>query len=95
MAHARKSDHGTDAACLYNIVDQIFVGNGVGYLGNAAYAIFLGQFVSFLICGAYLLKSKTFHISSGSFRLGFSLLRRIMTLESVGHNDMQRGCRTK
>lgn len=23
-------------SCLYNIVDQIFVGNGVGYLGNAA-----------------------------------------------------------
>lgn len=26
-------------ACLYNIVDQIFVGNGVGYLGNAATGI--------------------------------------------------------
>lgn len=23
-------------SCLYNIVDQFFVGNGVGYLGNAA-----------------------------------------------------------
>lgn len=23
-------------SCLYNIVDQIFVGNGIGYLGNAA-----------------------------------------------------------
>ena len=23
-------------SCLYNIVDQIFVGNGVGYLGNSA-----------------------------------------------------------
>lgn len=23
-------------SCLYNIVDQIFVGNGVGYLGNAS-----------------------------------------------------------
>ena len=23
-------------SCLYNIVDQIFIGNGVGYLGNAA-----------------------------------------------------------
>lgn len=23
-------------SCLYNIVDQIFVGNGLGYLGNAA-----------------------------------------------------------
>lgn len=26
-------------SCLYNIVDQIFVGNGVGYLGNAAVVI--------------------------------------------------------
>jgi len=26
-------------SCLYNIVDQIFVGNGVGYLGNAATGI--------------------------------------------------------
>lgn len=24
------------SSCLYNIVDQIFAGNGVGYLGNAA-----------------------------------------------------------
>lgn len=23
-------------SCLYNIIDQIFVGNGIGYLGNAA-----------------------------------------------------------
>lgn len=27
-------------SCLYNIVDQIFVGNGVGYLGNAATGVF-------------------------------------------------------
>lgn len=26
-------------SCLYNIVDQIFVGNGVGYLGNAAIGV--------------------------------------------------------
>mgnify|MGYP001034140923 CR=1 FL=1 len=26
-------------SCLYNLVDQIFVGNGVGYLGNAATGI--------------------------------------------------------
>ena len=26
-------------SCFYNIVDQIFVGNGVGYLGNAATGI--------------------------------------------------------
>lgn len=47
---------------------------------GAAYATILGQFVSFLICAAYLLKSKTFHISSGSFRMDFSLLKRIMAL---------------
>ena len=28
-------------SCLYNIVDQIFVGNGVGYLGNAATNVIL------------------------------------------------------
>ncbi|MDR3240257.1 MAG: MATE family efflux transporter [Clostridiales bacterium] len=26
-------------SCLYNIVDQIFIGNGIGYLGNAATGI--------------------------------------------------------
>ena len=26
-------------SCLYNIVDQIFVGQGIGYLGNAATGI--------------------------------------------------------
>lgn len=47
---------------------------------GAAYATILGQFVSFLICAAYLLKSKTFHISASSFRLDTSLLRPIMAL---------------
>ena len=47
---------------------------------GAAYATILGQFVSFLICAAYLLKSKTFHIFAGSFRLDFSLLKGIMAL---------------
>lgn len=47
---------------------------------GAAYATILGQFVSFLICAAYLLKSKTFHISASSFRLDASLLRPIMAL---------------
>lgn len=28
-------------SCLYNIVDQIFVGNGVGYLGNAATGVII------------------------------------------------------
>ena len=47
---------------------------------GAAYATILGQFVSFLICAAYLLRSKTFHISASSFRLDASLLRPIMAL---------------
>lgn len=47
---------------------------------GAAYATILGQFVSFLICAAYLGRSKTFKISMGSFRLNFPLLRQIMAL---------------
>lgn len=47
---------------------------------GAAYATILGQFVSFLICAAYLLKSKTFRISAGSFQLDFGLLKGIMAL---------------
>lgn len=56
----------------------IFVLN-MGIKG-AAYATILGQFVSFLICAAYLIKSKTFRISVGSFCLDFGLLKRIMAL---------------
>lgn len=47
---------------------------------GAAYATILGQFVSFVICAAYLTKSKTFRIGTGSFRLDSALLKRIMTL---------------
>lgn len=47
---------------------------------GAAYATILGQFVSFLICAAYLFKSKTFRISAGSFQLDFALLKGIMAL---------------
>lgn len=47
---------------------------------GAAYATILGQFVSFLLCAAYLAKSKTFRVSAGSFRLDFALLRHIMAL---------------
>lgn len=56
----------------------IFVLN-MGIKG-AAYATILGQFVSFLICAAYLVKSKTFRISVGSFCWDFGLLKRIMAL---------------
>ena len=31
-------------SCLYNIVDQIFVGNGVGYLGNAATGVIFSRY---------------------------------------------------
>lgn len=47
---------------------------------GAAYATILGQFASFLICVAYLLKSKTFRISVESFRLDFTQLKKIMVL---------------
>lgn len=52
---------------------------GMGIKG-AAYATVLGQFVSFAICGAYLFKSKTFHIVSDSFIPDIVLLKRIMAL---------------
>ena len=125
-------------SCLYNIVDQIFVGNGVGYLGNAATGVifpvtvigwgvplffgdgaaaalsvslgknetenihrsvgnsilcsFLGGLVIILIgygwgdgllrciCAAYLNRSKTFHVTWDSFRLDWTLLKRVMAL---------------
>ena len=38
---------------------------------GAAYATILGQFVSFLICAAYLTRSKAFRISRSSFRWNF------------------------
>lgn len=47
---------------------------------GAAYATILGQFVSFLICAAYLTKSRTFRISARSFRPDGTLLKHIMAL---------------
>ncbi len=47
---------------------------------GAAYATIIGQFVSFLICAAYLTRSKTFKISRGSFVPGASSLKRIASL---------------
>ena len=47
---------------------------------GAAYATILGQFVSFLICAAYLTRSKSFRISRASFRLDLRLLKQIMAL---------------
>ena len=47
---------------------------------GAAYATILGQLVSFLICTAYLTRSKSFRVSRSSFRLDFKLLKQIMAL---------------
>ncbi|HBA49594.1 MAG TPA: MATE family efflux transporter [Lachnospiraceae bacterium] len=47
---------------------------------GAAYATILGQFVSFLICAAYLAKSKTFRLKAVSFRPDLKQLKAIMAL---------------
>ena len=47
---------------------------------GAAWATILGQFVSFLICAAYLRYSKTFRVNIGSFRPSIALLKPIMAL---------------
>lgn len=47
---------------------------------GAAWATILGQFVSFLICAAYLTRSKTFRVSRASFRPDFTLLKQVMAL---------------
>lgn len=47
---------------------------------GAAYATILGQFVSFLICAAYLTRSKTFRIRRFSFRADRKLCRQVMAL---------------
>lgn len=49
-------------------------------INGAAYATILGQFVSFLICAAYLTRSKSFRISVSSFRPAPALLKQIMAL---------------
>lgn len=47
---------------------------------GAAYATILSQFVSFIICAAYLTRSKTFKISRSSFRPNLILLKRVAAL---------------
>ena len=47
---------------------------------GAAYATILGQFVSFLICAAYLRHPKTFRVGAGSFRPSMALLKPVMAL---------------
>ncbi len=53
---------------------------GLGIRG-AAYATILGQFVSFVICGAYLRKSRSFKISRASFVPDLALLKQVMAIE--------------
>lgn len=52
---------------------------GLGIRG-AAYATILGQFVSFVICVAYLRKSRSFKISRASFVPDLALLKQVMAL---------------
>ncbi|MEH2933179.1 MATE family efflux transporter [Acutalibacter sp. JLR.KK004] len=47
---------------------------------GAVWATILGQFVSFLICAAYLARSKSFRIGGGSFRPNGKILRQVMAL---------------
>lgn len=49
-------------------------------ISGAAIATIVGQFVSFVICAAYLGKSKTFRISADSFRVDARLLKRVISL---------------
>ncbi|MCD8056422.1 MAG: cytidylate kinase family protein [Clostridiales bacterium] len=69
------------AGAIINIVGDpvaIFVLD-LGIKG-AAYATIIGQFVSFLICAAYLTRSKTFKISRTSFIPSAASLKRIASL---------------
>ncbi len=47
---------------------------------GAAWATILGQFVSFLVCTAYLRHPKTFRVVAGSFRPSLALLKPVMAL---------------
>ncbi len=47
---------------------------------GAAYATIIGQFVSFVICACYLVRSKTFKIKLASFVPDFKILLKIMAL---------------
>ena len=69
------------AGAVFNIIgDPIAIfALDLGIRG-AAYATILGQFLSFVICALYLVRSKTFRIQVGSFLPDFSLLGRILAL---------------
>lgn len=66
---------------IINIIGDpiaIFVLN-MGIKG-AAWATILGQFVSFIICAAYLGRSKTFRVKASSFKPSATLLKPVMAL---------------
>lgn len=65
-------------AILNIIGDPIFI-SFMG-IGGAAVATILGQFVSFLMCAAYLFRSKNFRVSGKSFIPQGKLLGKIMAL---------------
>ena len=47
---------------------------------GAAWATIIGQFISFIICAAYLGRAKTFQLSAGSFKPSAALLKPVMAL---------------
>ena len=63
-------------SCLYNIVDQIFVGNGVGYLGNAA----TGVIFPITVIGAPSIGAKQCNFLAPKFRFAGSEHRLKLTL---------------
>ncbi len=70
---------------IFNIIGDpvaIFVLD-MGIKG-AAWATVIGQFISFLICAAYLRHPKTFKISLSSFKPRVSLLKPVMALGTSG-----------
>lgn len=97
-------------SCLYNIVDQIFVGNGVGYLGNAATGVIfpitvIGWGVSLLFgdgAAADLSVSygknetQDIHTSVGNSMLGSFLCGSIyMRLRSIGSEKLWKCMETR
>lgn len=69
------------AGAIINIIGDpvaIFVLD-MGIKG-AAWATILGQFVSFVICAAYLGRSKTFRVKASSFKPSTALLKPVMAL---------------
>ena len=64
---------------IINIIGDPICIHFIGIEG-AALATILGQFVSFIICAAYLFRSKNFKCSLSSFIPDFSILGRIVPL---------------